>query len=321
MANNVGVLLATDMQALPDSVEQWAIKNYEDKLSGGASLQVAKNILESSFKLEAGTSSMGAVVSLVQTPGLHSPAYLAEVARVLVSGGDLIVQEPLLAEAQEQKCSSAQTKAQLERNLLLAGFVNLEVVDSVVGVEIAKACTTSSVALNVVAVKSSKPSWDTGSVFQIRKKVSNQNGNFRTSGNYQPVKLTAGETVDDFPLNSKPAVKVDLSSDFKNDEEELIDEDDLLTEEDLKAPVLPAAESCAPTKKACKNCTCGRAELEEKEQETKLTTAQINNPTSSCGSCGLGDAFRCAGCPYRGMPTFKLGEKITLGGSLLVADA
>lgn len=48
MANNVGVLLATDMQALPDSVEQWAIKNYEDKLSGGASLQVAKNILESS---------------------------------------------------------------------------------------------------------------------------------------------------------------------------------------------------------------------------------------------------------------------------------
>lgn len=239
MANNVGVLLATDMQALPDSVEQWAIKNYEDKLSGGASLQVAKNILESSFKLEAGTSSMGAVVSLVQTPGLHSPAYLAEVARVLVSGGDLIVQEPLLAEAQEQKCSSAQTKAQLERNLLLAGFVNLEVVDSVVGVEIAKACTTSSVALNVVAVKSSKPSWDTGSVFQIRKKVSNQNGNFRTSGNYQPVKLTAGETVDDFPLNSKPAVKVDLSSDFKNDEEELIDEDDLLTEEDLKAPVLP----------------------------------------------------------------------------------
>ena len=44
------------------------------------------------------------------------------------------------------------------------------------------------------------------------------------------------------------------------------------------------AESCAPIKKACKNCTCGRAELEVKEQETKLTAAQINNPKSACGS-------------------------------------
>ena len=50
------------------------------------------------------------------------------------------------------QCTSAQTRAALERNLLLAGFVNTEVVESVEGVEIAKACTTSSVALNLVAV-------------------------------------------------------------------------------------------------------------------------------------------------------------------------
>jgi hypothetical protein len=263
MAKKVGVLLFTDLRPLPDSVEQWVKKTYHDERSGGATLQIVFHTQEA-CKLDAGTS-VEAVVSLMHTPGRHSPSFLAEVARVLNPGGSFLALEPLLVETQEQKYSSTQTNAGLERNLLLAGFVNSEV-DPVTGVEIANACTTSSVALNLVAVKSKKPSWDSASVFQLRKGSSQK-------------------------------------------------------EEDLKAPEIPKAESCAPTKKACKNCTCGRAELEEKEEETKLTDAQINNPTSSCGSCGLGDAFRCAGCPYRGMPTFKLGEKITLGESWLVADA
>ncbi|KAI7993830.1 hypothetical protein LOK49_LG11G01192 [Camellia lanceoleosa] len=72
---------------------------------------------------------------------------------------------------------------------------------------------------------------------------------------------------------------------------DLIDEDSLLTEEDLKKPQLPPIGDCevGSTRKACKNCTCGRAEEEEK--------------------CGLGDAFRCGTCPYRGLPPFKLGDK------------
>ena len=37
------------------------------------------------------------------------------------------------------------------------------------------------------------------------------------------------------------------------------------------------------TRKACKNCTCGRAEAEEKVK-LGLTMDQLNNPQSACGN-------------------------------------
>ncbi|KAK8458093.1 hypothetical protein SEVIR_3G304350v4 [Setaria viridis] len=74
------------------------------------------------------------------------------------------------------------------------------------------------------------------------------------------------------------------------------------------------------TRKACKNCTCGRAEDEAKVQKLELTAEQVNNPQSACGSCGLGDAFRCGTCPYRGLPPFKPSEKVSLSGNFLAAD-
>lgn len=130
-----------------------------------------------------------------------------------------------------------------------------------------------------------KPSWKIGSSFAIKK-------------------------------SSQVLPKVQI-----NDDDDLIDEDSLLTEEDLKKPQLPPVGDCevGSTRKACKNCTCGRAEEEEK---VKLgpTMDQINNPQSACGSCGLGDAFRCGTCPYKGLPPFKLGEKVTLSGNFLVSD-
>lgn len=111
-----------------------------------------------------------------------------------------------------------------------------------------------------------------------------------------------------------------------------IDAEALLTPEDRVRPV----PTCAPLdvdgavrrKRACKGCTCGLAEFEaeeaaqspvvvldsradldggairemSKENREKLREAALNagKATSSCGSCFLGDAFRCAGCPYLG---------------------
>ncbi|XP_060210322.1 anamorsin homolog [Lycium barbarum] len=109
-----------------------------------------------------------------------------------------------------------------------------------------------------------------------------------------------------------PKVQID-------DDLDLIDEDSLLTEEDLKKPQSPGVGDCevGKTRKACKNCTCGRAEAETKVQ-LGPTAEQLNNPQSACGSCGLGNAFRCGTCPYKGLPPFKLGEKVHVKHELLL---
>ncbi|KAK9154640.1 hypothetical protein Sjap_002120 [Stephania japonica] len=135
-------------------------------------------------------------------------------------------------------------------------------------------------------VKANKPSWEIGSSFSIKKTT-----------------------------QSLPKVQID-------DDLDLIDEDSLLTEEDLKKPQIPVAGDCEveSTRKACKNCTCGRAEEEEKMVKLGLTTDQLNNPQSACGNCGLGDAFRCGTCPYKGLRPFKLGEKVLLTDNFLMAD-
>ncbi|XP_039027395.1 anamorsin homolog isoform X2 [Hibiscus syriacus] len=136
-------------------------------------------------------------------------------------------------------------------------------------------------------VKAKKLSWKIGSSFAIKKKM------------------------------VKNPLKIEM-----DDDSDLIDEDSLLTEEDLKKPQLPPVGDCevGTTRKACKNCTCGRAEQEEKVQKLELNMDQLNNPQSACGNCGLGDAFRCSTCPYKGLPPFKLGEKVSLSGNFLTAD-
>lgn len=100
----------------------------------------------------------------------------------------------------------------------------------------------------------------------------------------------------------------------------------------MRGLTLSIAEACKPTTKrrrACKDCTCGLAEKLNAEDKAKRANADENlaklsandltevdftvqGKVGSCGNCALGDAFRCDGCPYIGLPAFKPGEEVRL---------
>lgn len=100
------------------------------------------------------------------------------------------------------------------------------------------------------------------------------------------------------------------------DDDDLINEDSLLDDEDREKPVAPNLAVCEMVvkRKPCKDCTCGLRE------ESNDVVVEMKNEKSSCGSCYLGDAFRCGSCPYLGMPAFKPGEKVVLSDTQLITD-
>jgi hypothetical protein len=88
---------------------------------------------------------------------------------------------------------------------------------------------------------------------------------------------------------------------------ELIDEAALLTDDVSSAPTFDCGTGTGP-RKACKNCVCGLAQQEQEAAEQNAPA-----PKGGCGSCSLGDAFRCATCPSLGKPAWKEdGDKVKL---------
>ncbi|GBG28360.1 Fe-S cluster assembly protein dre2 [Hondaea fermentalgiana] len=108
--------------------------------------------------------------------------------------------------------------------------------------------------------------------------------------------------------SSKAAVWKLMANDLGEDDE-LADEDSLLAGDEM--PTKPNPAECGPDattgkKRACKNCSCGLKEIQDAEEKGG---AVAQPSASACGNCAKGDAFRCASCPYLGLPTFDSGTK------------
>ena len=111
--------------------------------------------------------------------------------------------------------------------------------------------------------------------------------------------------------------------------DDLIDEESLLEPGDLRAgPIEYEGGGQSKKGKACKNCSCGRAEMEAAQEQAEAEGKMAADPESACGRCTMGDAFRCATCPSRGLPSGErktvnvdaASQKVTLSASLLAAD-
>lgn len=114
-------------------------------------------------------------------------------------------------------------------------------------------------------------------------------------------------------LDSSPD-EDDMSSSDEDSSDEDEEEDDVVADLPSRAKA-PGKEGFKKKKKACPDCSCGAKDTEgaaaaqdsaealeeQAKRDEALRTGQVE---SSCGSCYLGDAFRCGSCAYTGLPAF-----------------
>jgi len=268
-------------------VPSQALKEFVEKLQNEVSdLSVKCTNAEIVKEDDYSPSSFDVILSNVVYPYSlqHSRSLLSMYFKFGKANGRIVVREPI-AEGDQN------TEEQFNSTVKLAGLVSLKpgnVVELTAEQKEALVTIHKLDSFKIQDFEASKPNFEVGSSTKI---------NFKKPDAYVESVWKIDNNVDD----------------------DIIDSDNLLDESDLKKPDPASLKVCGTTgkRKACKDCSCGLAEeLAQESGDFKAAPAQ----KSSCGNCYLGDAFRCASCPYIGMPAFKPGEKVQLPSSLLKSD-
>jgi hypothetical protein len=208
----------------------------------------------------------------------HSPQVIAQFSKALLPNGKLHLVEPCVVDSgvalQLEKYKNPRlpfhTERSLQSDLIINGFVDIHLETSApVGDEQValwiEGWGVDKEAFNVlkgnvvlVTAKAKKPNYEqsTGAKLSFRKKQEQQ----------------------------KPVQQKVWTISANDDDDELENEDELLDEEDLVVPPTAAPGDCSTRKKACKDCSCGRAEEEAKELVASITVVPKKTVTSSCGS-------------------------------------
>ncbi|KAL0090679.1 cytokine-induced anti-apoptosis inhibitor 1, Fe-S biogenesis-domain-containing protein [Phycomyces blakesleeanus] len=308
--------------------DQWIKMRSSALAQAGPQANIAFEIMERVADASLPKSSFDGIYSNIFSPSVsvHTPAILSRYLSTLKAGGRLVVEEPIvLVSLSNTVCPVTRQQDELVSMLKLAGFVDVEAsVQPVSDQQLAQffqiwGATRVEQGVSRLTgkfgwahVTAKKPAYEVGQKMTLRF------GKKKESPTPTP---TAA---------AKKSVWTLETDDTMEDDDALLDDDDLVkpSKESLSRP-----DDCELTdgkRKACKNCTCGRAE----EEEAQVVSLELEDdmedeivevdPTAKkvggCGSCALGDAFRCSTCPYLGMPSFTPGQTVTLGGQFGMDD-
>lgn len=301
---------ADALQGLRDSL----VKNVGDK--GKVDFELVDRIEDGSVQLDNAKYDRILASPVDSTIVEHSSKLLGSFLSTLKPNGRILFQELIITDSspKNDNIPITRTKDTLAQDLKFSGFVNPLVLHYP-----ASAAEVKDVAKNVWNI----PDLQLANGFEMAYVVANKSEHDVGAASA----ISFGKKLKSKTTGPKKAWMINVK---EEGEEEIEDQDDLLLEEDLAKPdaaSLARPDGVKPKRKACKNCTCGLADgldVDEdaacKPKMTPKKPVDVVNVKSACGNCSLGDAFRCSSCPYLGMPAFKPGEKVTLGGSMLHDD-